>query len=119
MVPRPTGHRAHHPLQPFQHLPFGWPGPNIQASIPPGGPGLAHSQLPVFLTVIAVINATVVPDEGPYQVPQEDHVEKFTEIWPAVGFHKDGIDNCPFYHKFDLNVKFVLLIQVLILNSFC
>ena len=84
MVPGPASYRAHHILQPLDHLPLGWPAPNIQAALPFAGPGSPRAQVLVLLAVVAVVDVALAFDGGPYQVPQVHHVKEFTEIWFAV-----------------------------------
>ena len=95
MVPGPASYRAHHILQPLEHLPLGWPAPNIQAALPFAGPGSPRAQVLVLLAVVAVVDVALAFDGGPYQVPQVHHVKEFTEIWFAVYFPQGGSHYCP------------------------
>ena len=48
----------------------------------------------MLLTVVAVVDVAVVPDGGPGEVPEVDHVKELCEIWLAVELHKILGNNC-------------------------
>ena len=49
----------------------------------------------MLLAVVTVVDDAVVPDGGPGEVPEVDHVKELGEIWLAVEPHKITGDNCP------------------------
>ena len=48
----------------------------------------------MLLAVVAVVDVAVVPDGGPGEVPEVDHVKELCEIWLAVELHKILGNNC-------------------------
>ena len=70
--------------QPCCNIILGRSHPYIKLALPLGWPGLTHTHLFCVLTVVAIIDVTPVPDDGPHKAPQVDHVKehvKITTIW--------------------------------------
>ena len=76
MIPRPTWYRAHHISKPVYHGALGRATPHVKSSSPLSWPGTTNAKLLVLLAVVAVVDVAVVPDGGPGEVPEVDHVKE-------------------------------------------